>query len=469
MNRYWPMLFLLAAIWGASYLFIKVAVDEIAPAPMMAARTLIAAAVLVGYVLWRYGRPRALEELGAAWRHCLVLGVLNAALPFWLIAWGEQHIDSGLAAVVQASVPIFNALLILRFLPHEKLSRTRALGLAIGIVGVAVVTGIHPEGGSLAVLGALAVVLSSLSYAGAGVYGQRAVSGTAGPVLAAGSMLVGALILTPFALFQLPSQRSLARGDRVGAGARTPRYRVRAARALPDARPPRLVAPLARHLPDAGLRAPLRRAPARRADHGLDAGRPRPDPRWHLARLRRAAPASARSSGNGRALSVSIRPATDGDVDFLTDLYTDEDVRPFLAASGSYDRAGIAEKVAQDPDSGGVMVVELEGEQAGAMVWEVSNRRSRIVHVSGLAVHPRCRGRRLADDAARLLQHHLIRERGFHRIELEIYAFNERAQRHAERSGFSREGVKRSAYRRGDDWVDSVLYAVVEEDLDEPR
>ena len=60
------------------------------------------------------------------------LGVLNAALPFWLIAWGEQYIDSGLAAVVQASVPIFNALLILRFLPHERLTRTRAAGLAIG-------------------------------------------------------------------------------------------------------------------------------------------------------------------------------------------------------------------------------------------------------------------------------------------------------------------------------------------------
>ena len=62
-----------------------------------------------------------------------------------------------------------------------------------------------------------------------------------------------------------------------------------------------------------------------------------------------------------------------------------------------------------------------------------------------------------------------LRERGFHRIELEIYGFNERAQRHAERAGFVREGVKRQAYRRGDGWVDGVLYAVVAEDLDEPR
>ena len=115
------------------------------------------------------------------------------------------------------------------------------------------------------------------------------------------------------------------------------------------------------------------------------------------------------------------------------------------------------------------MVVELDGEPAGAMVWDLRNRRSAIVEVSGLAIAPRFRGRHLSDEAARLLQHHLIRERGFHRIELEIYGFNKRAQRHAERSGYIREGVKRNAYRRGDGWVEGVLYAIVEEDLDEPR
>jgi RimJ/RimL family protein N-acetyltransferase len=166
---------------------------------------------------------------------------------------------------------------------------------------------------------------------------------------------------------------------------------------------------------------------------------------------------------------VSIRPARTEDVDFLVELYSDEDVRPFLAASGSYDRDGVAAQVAQDPQRGGVMVVELDGEPGGAMAWELRNTRSAIVHVSGLAVHPRFRGRRLADVAARLFQRHLIHERGFHRIELEIYGFNERAQRHAERAGFVREGVKRQAYARGDGWVDGVLYALVAEDLDEPR
>ena len=169
-------------------------------------------------------------------------------------------------------------------------------------------------------------------------------------------------------------------------------------------------------------------------------------------------------------MTVSIRRARPDDLDFLVELYQDEDVRPFLAASGAYERNGIAERIAradEDADAGGLLIVEDGGRRAGAMAWERRNARSRIAHAGGLAVHPRFRGRRLADEAARFLQRHLIRDLGFHRIELEIYGFNERAQRHAERSGWIREGVKRKAYRRGDEWVDGVLYAIVAEDLDE--
>ena len=168
-------------------------------------------------------------------------------------------------------------------------------------------------------------------------------------------------------------------------------------------------------------------------------------------------------------MTVKLRPGEPEDLDFLTGLYADEAVRPYLAAGGRYERAGIAEQLERDPDTGGLLVIELNGERAGAMLWERTNVRSRIAHVSGIAIHRDFRGRRLADEAARLLQHQLIRGRGFHRIELEIYGFNERAQRHAERSGYVREGVKRMAYRQGDGWVDGVLYAIVEEDLAEPR
>ena len=206
MSRYWPNLILLAAIWGASYLFIKVALEDIAPAPMMAARLLIAAAVLVAYLVWRVGATTAFAELRGAWRAVAVLGVINAALPFWLIAWGEQHIDSGVAAIAQATVPIFALLLGLRFLPHERVTGDRLAGVALGIVGVGVLTGLHPEGGWWAVAGTLAIVLSSLSYASGAVYGQRSVSCIRGPVLAAGSMLAGGLVLLPFALFQLPDE-----------------------------------------------------------------------------------------------------------------------------------------------------------------------------------------------------------------------------------------------------------------------
>jgi RimJ/RimL family protein N-acetyltransferase len=167
---------------------------------------------------------------------------------------------------------------------------------------------------------------------------------------------------------------------------------------------------------------------------------------------------------------LRLRRAEVADVDFLTELYADEDVRPYLAAAGSYGAEGILERITEaerEPDAGGIVVIEVDGDRAGAMAWERVNRRSRIASLSGVAVHPGFRGRRLADEAARALQRELILERGFHRLQLEIYGFNERAQRHAERSGFVREGVKRKAYRHGDSWVDGILYAIVAEDLAE--
>ncbi|MFO7572355.1 MAG: DMT family transporter [Gaiellaceae bacterium] len=206
MQRYWPLIFLLAAIWGASYLFIKVAVEDIPPAPMMAARALVAGALLAGYLVLTIGGRRAVSELRASWRAAVVLGALNAAIPFWLVAWGETHIDSSVAAIAQSTVPIFTFLLALRFLPHERIGPVRVAGVALGFLGVAVLAGLDPRGGWWAVAGTLAVVLSSVSYAGAGIYGQLRVQTVSGPVLATGSMLVGGLILLPLALVQLPTE-----------------------------------------------------------------------------------------------------------------------------------------------------------------------------------------------------------------------------------------------------------------------
>src|SRR5918992_2442980 len=205
-TRYWPMLLLLAAIWGASYLFIKVALEDIAPAPMMAIRALVAALILAGYLVMTMGASRALFALRASWRAALVLGTLNAAIPFWLVAWGETHVDSSVSGIAQSTVPIFTFLLAWRFLPNEHVGSARIAGVALGFLGVVVLAGFDPRGGWLAVAGTLAVVLSSLSYASSGVYGQLRVRTVAGPVLATGSMLVGGLILLPFALLQLPAR-----------------------------------------------------------------------------------------------------------------------------------------------------------------------------------------------------------------------------------------------------------------------
>jgi drug/metabolite transporter (DMT)-like permease len=195
----------LAAIWGASYLFIKVAVDEIAPTTMIAARMLLAGVILLGFLAWRSSLRQAARQLVAARRDGLVLGLFNAAFPFTLIAWGEQHIGSGVAAIANASVPIFNALLAIRFLPSERLSGVRFLGVSIGLVGVSVLAGINPSGGWWAAAGTLAVVLASLLYAAGGIYGQLRVARTPGPVLATASTLIGGLVLLPFGLIQLPS------------------------------------------------------------------------------------------------------------------------------------------------------------------------------------------------------------------------------------------------------------------------
>ncbi len=211
MTRYWPLLLVLAASWGASYLFIKVAVEGgLEPAPLMAARALIAAAVLFGYLAATMGAARAVTELRAAWRPCLAIGAVGAALPFWLVAWGEKHIDSGVASIAQATVPIFTLLLGWRFLPHEHVRGLQIVGVAVGLAGVAVLTGVDPSGGWWAVAGTLAVVLSSLSYASGNVIGKRNVHDTPGPVLATGAMLAAGLYLLVPGLLQFPTETPTA-------------------------------------------------------------------------------------------------------------------------------------------------------------------------------------------------------------------------------------------------------------------
>lgn len=168
-------------------------------------------------------------------------------------------------------------------------------------------------------------------------------------------------------------------------------------------------------------------------------------------------------------MTVAIRRARADDADFIAELVTHEDVEPFLAAVRAKDREDVLAEIERseaEPDAVGVFLIEVDGERAGTMRFERANRRSRIADLGGLAVHPDHRGAKVADKAARLFQRHLFEDLGFHRLQMEIYGFNERAMRHAERSGFVHEGVRRKAYWRNDEWVDGVLYGLVAEDLD---
>jgi RimJ/RimL family protein N-acetyltransferase len=164
-----------------------------------------------------------------------------------------------------------------------------------------------------------------------------------------------------------------------------------------------------------------------------------------------------------------LRRATDDDVAFMVELAGHEDVEPFIAAMGARAPDEVREelRLAEDePEFYGRFVVEVDGERAGVMAFEVFSRRSRIADLRGLMLAPEFRGRGIADSAARLLVRHLLFDLDYHRVQLECYGFNERAIRHAERAGFVREGVKRKAYWRHGEWVDGVVFGLIREDLE---
>ncbi len=153
-------------------------------------------------------------------------------------------------------------------------------------------------------------------------------------------------------------------------------------------------------------------------------------------------------------MKVTIRRARADDLDFLAELVNDPDVEPFFGGAARLDRESLGAEIKRsesEPHVYGRFVIEADGEPAGSMGFEVTSRHSRIAQLERVAVHPA-----------------LVADLGYHRLQLEIYGFNERAQRHVERAGFVREGVRRKAYRRHGEWMDGVLYAVIADDVDVP-
>jgi RimJ/RimL family protein N-acetyltransferase len=162
---------------------------------------------------------------------------------------------------------------------------------------------------------------------------------------------------------------------------------------------------------------------------------------------------------------ITVRRATPDDVDFLVELVNDDDTRRFLGNRVADTREAALADLARAPEEFGWFVIEVDGERAGCVAFERLSEQHRIASAGRFVVHPSFRERRIGVDAARLFQRLLLRELGFHRIEIQIYGFNERAIAHAEHAGYVREGVKRRAYLKDGQWVDAVLFSLIEEDL----
>jgi drug/metabolite transporter (DMT)-like permease len=197
-----PMLVLLALIWGSSFMFIKVAVRELSPATLILGRIGLAAIVLAVVVPALVGVQETLADLRAHWRWLVVVGLLNTAVPFWLLSWGETRVDSGLASIIQGSVPIFNALLAFGFFHDQRVTGRRLIGVFVGFTGVALLVGAQPQG---KILGALAVVGMATCYAAGGLLVRRHLGAARPQVVAFGTSAVAALVVLPAGVLQAPA------------------------------------------------------------------------------------------------------------------------------------------------------------------------------------------------------------------------------------------------------------------------
>jgi len=296
-------------LWGIPYLFIKVAVDAgLSPAFVSWSRVLLAAAVLLALA----ARAGLLSGLRGRWRWLAAYAVLEIAIPFPLIAAGEQHIDSSLAAIIIAAAPLLVAVLAIRFDASERVRGRRLVGLLVGFSGVVALVGLDVAGSSAELLGTLAVLVAAVGYA-AGPMTLRAKLSDLDPRATMGaSLAIATVLLTPLTAVSWPSEMPptdaviaiVVLGLLCTAAAFVVFGLLIGGRRGPRARD---------HLRQPGRRGRARDGGARRAARGGSDRRAAADPRRLVAGNRRPAPARPRAcAAAGRWLrgSASLRSAT---------------------------------------------------------------------------------------------------------------------------------------------------------------
>jgi len=193
----WVLLIVLSILWGGSFFFAKVAVAQLPPLTIVLGRVVIAALALHILIVATGQRMPRDQKL---WRDFLIMGLLNNAIPFSLIFWGQQEIASGLAAILNATTPLFTVLVANIFTAEEKVTPAKLCGVALGILGVALMIGLDATSGlGNHLIPELAVVAAAISYAFAGVFGRR-FRGRPPLIVAAGQLTGSSALMLPLAL-----------------------------------------------------------------------------------------------------------------------------------------------------------------------------------------------------------------------------------------------------------------------------
>jgi drug/metabolite transporter (DMT)-like permease len=195
------MLIGLALLWGASFMFIKVAVRDLTPATLIMGRLGFASLTLAAIAPFAVGTRKTLRYLRAHAGWLVVVALVNTALPFWLLSWGETRIDSGLASIIQSALPIFNAVIAFGFFREVRVTGARLAGVAVGFVGVALLVGEQPHG---KVLGALAVLGMAFCYALGQLLAGKHLRTVPSHVVALASTGISTLVILPLGIAQAP-------------------------------------------------------------------------------------------------------------------------------------------------------------------------------------------------------------------------------------------------------------------------